>query len=434
MTRLLPMVACGLLGVAGPASRLQAQTVEPVVYEVEGVRVVQSTVPDGEIVAVRLYLLGGARQLTAETAGIERLVLRASERGTEAFPGNTTRDAQVATGSRFFVSTTADWSVIGFTGLAEEWEPSWTLLSERVVRPTLDSAALEVVRAQELTSVRAGSDDPDEQVRRLAADLAFAGHPYAVDVGGTEASLGSLQTSDLRSYHDRAFVRSRMLLAVVGPLDRSAVEASIRESLTELPLGSYAWELPRPWSANAPDVVSESRSLPTNYILGYFGGPTTDADDYPAFQIAVSALSGLISSRVRERGLSYAGGAPLLEWGAAGGGVYVSAVDPYATMGVINDAIAVVRGGSFQRSALQDYAEDSALSYYLANQTSAQQADFLATSLLLRGRPQSVQDWVETLKGVQGYQVRAAADRYMDNIQYGFLGSGEVPRDRMLRF
>jgi predicted Zn-dependent peptidase len=103
-------------------------------------------------------------------------------------------------------------------------------------------------------------------------------------------------------------------------------------------------------------------------------------------------------------------------------------------MGVINDAIAVVRGGSFQRSALQDYAEDSALSYYLANQTSAQQADFLATSLLLRGRPQSVQDWVETLKGVQGYQVRAAADRYMDNIQYGFLGSGEVPRDRMLRF
>jgi zinc protease len=428
------IVACVLLALAAGASATAAQVPEPVVYEVEGVRVVQSMQPQRELVAARLYLLGGARQLTEETAGAELLVLLASERGTERFPANSVRDAQVATGSRFSVSTTADWSVIGFTALAEQFGSSWEILMERVIHPTLDSAAVEVVRNQALTSVRAGTENPDVQVRRLAAQLAFDGHPYRIDVDGTEESLSALAPADLRAFHDEQVVRSRMLLSVVGPLDRATVEEAVRGALTELPLGSYEWSLPATWEGGAADVVQEQRSLPTNYIMGYYGGPTTDADDYPEFQVAVSALSGMISSRVRQRGLSYAAGAPLIEWGAAGGGIYVSAVNPQETMGVINDAISDVRQGGIPRQALQQYAEDSALSYYLSNQTSSQQADFQATSMLLRGSPQSVTDWVETLKGVEGFRVRAAATRYIQHIRYGFLGSAIVPRDRLLRY
>jgi len=426
--------AASILALAVGASTLTAQAPGPEVYDVEGVRVVQSVQPERELVAARLYLLGGARQLTERTAGAELLVLRASARGTDRFPGTSVRDAQVATGSRYTVSTTADWSVIGFTALAEQFGPSWEILMERVIHPTLDSAAVEVVRNQELTSFRAGTENPDVQVRRLAARLAFGGHPYRIDVDGTEESLAALTPEDLRAFHDEQFVRSRMLLSVVGPIDRAAVEEAVRGSLTELPLGSYTWSLPPTWQGEEADVVQEQRSLPTNYIMGYYGGPTTDADDYPEFQVAVSALSGMISDRVRQRGLSYAAGAPLLERGAAGGGIYVSTVNPQETMGVINDAIAAVRQGRFSRQALQQYAEDSALSFYLSNQTSSQQADFQATSMLLRGSPQSVTDWVETLKGVEGFRVRAAANRYIQNIRYGFLGSAIVPRDRLLRY
>jgi zinc protease len=325
--------------------------------------------------------------------------------------------------------------MIGFTGLAEEFETSWAILSERVARPTLDSAAVELVRQQELTSLRAGTENPDQQVGRLAASLAFAGHPYAVEVDGTEQSLSEMGLDEVRAYHDQRFVRSRMLLAVVGPLDREAVQEAIRASaLMDLPAGSYEWTLPAPWGSDAPDIVSESRALPTNYIMGYFGGPSTDADDYPAFRVAVSALSGLISGRVRARGLSYAAGAPLLDRAASGGGVYVSAVDPLETMGVINDAIRTIRGGGLDRATLRAYAEDSRLTFYLSNQTSAQQAEFLATSLLLGGRPETVTDWVESLSDISGFDVRRAAEQYIQNIQYGFLGAGQVPRDRMLRY
>ncbi|MGD8280536.1 MAG: pitrilysin family protein [Gemmatimonadota bacterium] len=415
------------------AAPLSAQTTEPVVYEVEGVRVVQSVQPERELVAARLYLLGGAQRLTPETAGAERLILRASARGTESFPGNSIRDAQVETGSRFTTSTGPDWSMIGFNGLAEEFDASWKILAERVARPTLDTAGVELVRAQVLTGIRSDTESPDAAVRELAGRLAFAGHPYAVEVDGTEAAVSNLTIDDLRRFHDEEFVRSRMLLSVVGPIDRATVEAAVRAELADLPLGSYTWQLPEPWIKDAPNVVNEYRDLPTNYIMGYYGGPRMSDEDYPAFQVAVVALSGLISGRIRARGYSYAAGAPLIERAASGGGIYVSTVRPDETMLVINNTISDIKRGGLRRADLQEYAENSTLEYYLSNQSSYQQADFLATSLLLRGSPQSVSDWVETLRGVEGFEVRGAADRYITNIQYGFLGSGVVPTDRMTR-
>ena len=120
---------------------LAGQENEPIVYDVEGVRVVQLTLPDRELVSAHLYLLGGARQLTPRTAGIERLILVGSGRGTEGFRGDVLREAQVSTGGDFFVTTEPDWSVLRFTGWAEAFDLSWALRAARLWRPTPDLAA-----------------------------------------------------------------------------------------------------------------------------------------------------------------------------------------------------------------------------------------------------------------------------------------------------
>jgi zinc protease len=429
------VLACAsLLALAGVAG-VGAQVGEPEVYEVDGIRIVHLNARSREVVAARLYLLGGARQLTAESAGVERLILSASGRGTANFPGDSLRRAQARTGSRFVTSVGPDWSVIGFTGLAEELEASWTILADRVAHPSLDSAAVEIVRNQALTSVRAGADDPDAMVQRLAESAAYESHPYSVDVDGTEASLAALGVHDLRAYHAAQFVRSRMLLSIVGPVDRPTVEALLGSTLGALPLGSYQWTPPPPWSKPSARVVVEARPLPTNYIRGYFGGPAATDEDYPAFQVAVTVLSGYVSSQIRQRGLSYAAGALLVERAAAGGALHVSTVNPEASLEIINDGIELFREGTIQRSLLRDYAEDSALEYYLSNQTSAQQADFLASSLLLMGRPQSVVEWVSDLRGVAGNDVRRMFRDHIRNIQYAYLGSEmAVPREQMLEW
>jgi zinc protease len=420
-----------LLGASGSS----AQVAEPEIYDVEGIRVVHAHAPGGEVVAARLYLLGGARQLTPETAGIEWLILLASERGTVGFPGDSLRRAEARTGSRFFTSVGADWSVIGFSGLDDELELSWRLLADRVARPTLDPATIEIVRNQALTSLRAANDDPDAIVQRVAEGIAYEAHPYAVDVEGTEASLAALGTDDLKAYHAAHFVRSRMLLAIVGPVERPVVEALVRGTLGALPLGSYAWAPPPLWSKQEARVMVEARPLPTNYISGYFGGPSAADPDYPAFQVAVTVLSGYVGSEIRQQGLSYSAGASVVERAASGGAIFVSTVNPRASLEVINDAIELFREGTIPRSVLRGFAEDSMLDYYLSNQTSAQQAAFMASSLLLKGRPQTVVEWVSDLRAIAGGDIRRIFRDYIQNIQYAYVGSEmAVPREEMLKW
>ena len=67
-------------------------------YQVSGVRVIQRVNPATDVVAVRLYLLGGTRQLTERTAGIEALFLRAAAYGTAQFKDDEARRALDRTG------------------------------------------------------------------------------------------------------------------------------------------------------------------------------------------------------------------------------------------------------------------------------------------------------------------------------------------------
>ena len=60
-------------------------------FDVDGVTVILRRNTASEVVAANLYLLGGARQITPANAGIEALLLLASERGTRRFPGASVR-------------------------------------------------------------------------------------------------------------------------------------------------------------------------------------------------------------------------------------------------------------------------------------------------------------------------------------------------------
>ena len=54
-------------------------------FDAGGVRVIYRHATANNVVAANLYLLGGTRQLTPETAGIEALLLEASQRGTRHY-------------------------------------------------------------------------------------------------------------------------------------------------------------------------------------------------------------------------------------------------------------------------------------------------------------------------------------------------------------
>jgi len=417
------MIAPALLLLALSGSTPQATDTATMAYDAAGVRVIQRVNPATAVVAARLYLLGGTRQLTPATAGIEALLLAASAHGTAAYPGDTAIRAMGRTGSFVLLDPGADWTTFGFVGLAREFTASWTVLADRLMHPTLSDGAVTRAREELLGAAQRRYADPDERIQVLANRARFEGHPYALDPEGTDVSLRALTAADLQRYLHDEIVRSRLLLVVVGGVTRNEVESAVTRTLAGLPAGAYRWTLPPPAPDLQPRWVTEARALPTNYLLGYFVGPPPQAEDYPAFVLATQLLSAKVSELIRQRlGLSYASYAPFIERAVPIGGIYATTTKPEVIVPLVEAEIRLLSTQPFNPYAIAEFERSLLRGRLLGATTSDAQADLLARAELYYGDWRLAGPNLQRIKGVSSARITAAAQKYMRRISMAYIG------------
>jgi zinc protease len=400
-------------------------------YEVSGVRIIQRLYQANDIVAVRLYLLGGTQQLTARTAGVEALLLRASAYGTTQFPGPEARRAMDRTGSVMTLEPDMDWTVFGFTGLVTDLDAAWRVFADRLTHPTLDGPGVAQARARLMSEAHRRYTEPDERLHGLAMQALFSDHAYALDPGGTETSLTALTPDDLKTYAREHLVTSRMLLAVVGNVTRAHVESLVTATLGQLPRGDYRWVLPPPVARRKARWLIEQRQIPTTYILGLFAGPPPTSRQFWAFRVATALLSSGLHRAIRtQRGLSYAAYAPYVEGAIPVGGTYVSTPKPDKALPLMVGQIEELATRSLDYFGLARFIDHFSLDYLAENSTAAGQADFLARAELYLGSYQSGQDFLKRLHGVSPREIQTVVAQYMTAIQYAYLGDTTRMRGR----
>jgi zinc protease len=392
-------------------------------FDVSGVHVILRQNNANNVVAANLYLLGGARQVTEANAGIEPILLDVSERGTQRYPKNSLRRAMSRLGSEIVVAPSADWTMFGIRSSTEVFDSTWVIFADRVMRPNLARSEVNLVKAQYLSGIRQRRDDPDALAGYLADSITFVGHPYAVSVGGNERSLQAVDSAALREYFRTQFVTSRMLLVVVGNIDRAHIERLVSQSIGQLPRGGYKWTPPPRVPESQTAVVIERRQLPTNYILGYYSGPLANGRDYQALRVATSVLTGRMFAEIRTRqNLTYDVHAPFIDRAATAGGLYVSTVEPDTTLKLMRAAIVDLQQGLLDPVGLRQLEEQFITEYFLDNETNAAQADFLARSELYEGDYKEADRFVDDLKRVTPEDVQRVARKYMKGFRFAYVG------------
>lgn len=392
-------------------------------FDVSGVHVILRQNDANNVVAANLYFLGGARQVTEADAGIEPILLDVSERGTQRYPKNALRRAMSRLGSDIVVAPSADWTMFGIRSSTEVFDSTWAIFADRVIHPTLAKAEISLVKAQYLSGIRQRRDDPDALADYLADSITFVGHPYAVSVAGNEKSIQALDSAALRNYQRTQFVTSRMLLVIVGNIDRAHIERLVSQSIGQLPRGNYTWTEPPRVPESQTAVVIERRQLPTNYILGYYSGPLAKGEDYQALRVATSVLTGRMFAEIRTRqNLTYDVHAPFVDRAATVGGLYVSTVSPDTTLKLMRAAIVDLQQGMLDPVGLKQLEEQFITEYFLDNETNAAQADFLARSQLYGGDYREADRFVDELKSITPEAVRRVARKYMKGIRFAYVG------------
>jgi zinc protease len=392
-------------------------------FDVSGIQVILRQSTANNVVAANLYLLGGTRQVTLENAGIEPLLLEVSDRGTAKYPKTVLRRKMSSLGSEIVSEPSDDWTMFGIRTTTEVLDSTWAIFASRLMEPTLEPADVSLIRTQFLSGIRQRRDDPDALAEFLADSIAFVGHPYGIPVTGTASSISSIDAKALKAYHDTQIVKSRMLLVVVGNIDRAHVERLVKGSLAQLPAGNYKWAPPPRLPERDAAVVVESRVLPTNYLVGYYSGPLANSDDYQALRIATSVLTGRLFAEIRTReNLTYDVHAPFLDRAASAGGLYVSTASPDTTLKLMRAAVTELQEGLLDRDGLERLEQQFLTEYFLDNETNGAQADFLARSQLYRGDYREADKFVDELKNVTPEAVRRVAKRYMKGIRFAYVG------------
>jgi zinc protease len=405
-------------------------------YDIAGVQVIHRRGAANDIVAANVYLLGGSRQLTFANAGIEPLLLAVSERGTTHYTREQLRRQLARTGSSIVVDADRDWSMIGLRTTLAGFRETWPGFADRIVAPTLDTAAVRIEREDAVTGLAQRRDSPDAWAEHLADSVAFVGHPYGIDPVGTDRSVAALTAGALRAYHRDQFVKSRMLLVVVGNVERSTLDSLIRSTLGTLPTGTYRWALPDTIPRRPAAVYRENRALPTNYLVGYAPGPRADDPDYEAVRVACAILSGRLFAEVRSRQtLTYAVNAPFSERAVAAVGLYVSTNDPVAALNAMREEIRALQELSIDGRSLAPLIQQFITEYFLGNETNAAQAGFLARSQLYDGDWRKGSSFSNALRAVTPADIQRVMRRYFRDLNFAYVGdAARLPESAIRRY
>lgn len=392
-------------------------------FDVNGLKVLIKQRPGSLTVAGGLFVRGGSRNITAENAGIESLMLDVATEASANFPRERMRTELARMGTVIGASENFDYSVLSVTSTRSNFDRSWQIFVDVALRPAFTKEDFELVKSRKVASLRDDTDDPDSYLQRLQERVAYAGHPYLNRPEGTAESVSRLTLEDVRKYYQQMMQTSRLLLVMVGDLDVADVRERVTAAFGKLPRGNYRPEPMPQLSFTSPTVEVIQRGLPTNYIQGLFTAPPLTAADIYPMSVASNLLRDRVFEEVRvKRNLSYAPNAFLSSQDANVGGIYVTAVDANQAVSVMLDQIKRLQTKPATEEDITGVVSQFLTSYYLGQETNAAQAANLAEYELIGGGWRNSFEMLSRLSSVTPAEVQRVAQKYMRNIRFVVLG------------
>lgn len=195
--------------------------------------------------------------------------------------------------------------------LAQRKDKAFELLKLALTAPRFDEEPVERMRRANQSRLRSALSDPDWIAARLMNDKAFAGHPYALNSGGTLRTLENITPEDLRGFVKTRLAKDRLMIGAAGDITPEALKTLLDEVFGSLPATSPLEETPDHSLQNTGNLYLFEKEIPQTIIEIRQPGISAQDPDYQAAQVmnfilGSSGFGSRLMEEVREkRGLSY---------------------------------------------------------------------------------------------------------------------------------
>jgi zinc protease len=112
-----------------------------------------------------------------------------------------------------------------------------------------------------------------------------------------------------------------------------------------------------------------------------------------------------------------------MERAIATGGIYVTTVDPNATLQIMRTELNRLQTELIEPAGLERLIQQFITEYFLKNETNGDQANFLARAAIYQGDYRIADRFVEDLRRVRPDDVRRVARQYMRDMRFAYLGN-----------
>jgi len=195
--------------------------------------------------------------------------------------------------------------------LSRHKDKAFNLLKRAINEPRFDAEPLERMKQSNMSRIQSSKSKPDWIRARLTNDIIFAGHPYALNSGGTLSTIEKITADNLRNYHKTHLTKNRLVVSVVGDINAKTVASKIDEIFGDLPENQMEIERTDFALQNSGKNFVYKKDIPQSLVTLILPAIKKDDPDYYALKVMNIIFGGggfgsRLMEEIREkRGLTY---------------------------------------------------------------------------------------------------------------------------------
>lgn len=400
-----------------------AQLGEAYDMTINGVKVIVQPSGNG-IVVIQTIIKGGVENYPAAKAGIESMAITAlTECGTTKDEKNSFKNKLDKVSAQMYGNSGMDYATFTLNCIKEDFGIVWPLYADALTTPRFDAKEFNRIKQDAINNIKSNESNPDFAIDKMAKQNAFAGKSYAKDPAGTAETVGKLTATDTKAYWQSIFTRSRMVMVVVGDIEKAVLQEKLTRLLEKVPAGVPFKQTKSSYTPAANTFKPQPRENATNYVQGISSGPQPGTADFNAYILAMRVFSSRHFLEVRSKhGLSYAPGAWLSQGNTTYSNIYVTTTEPDKYIAVARQLIDKVKKEGFTEEELKNIKTQYLTNVYYRQETNDAQAGSLAFNEVVHGNWKRANTIKDDVKKVTLDEMNNAFRKYISNITWSYQG------------
>lgn len=401
----------------------KAQLGEAYDMTINGVKVIVQPSGNG-IVVIQTIIKGGVENYPATKAGIENMAIDAlTECGTSNDDKNSFKNKLDKVSAQMYGNSGMDYASFTMNSIKGDFSIVWPLYAEALTSPRFDAKEFDRIKQDAINNIKSNESNPDYAIDKMAKQNAFAGKSYAKDPEGTVETVTKLTAADTKAYWQSIFTRSRMVIVVVGDIEKALLQEKLTQLLEKVPAGVPFKQIKSSYTPPANTFKPQPRENATNYVQGITSGPQPGTPDYNAYILAMRVFSSRHFLEVRSKyGLSYAPGAWLSQGNTTYANIYVTTMEPDKYIAVARQLIEKIKKEGFTEDELKNIKTQYLTNVYYRQETNDAQAGSLAFNEVVHGSWKRANTIKDDVKKVTMDEMNNAFKKYINNITWSYQG------------